>query len=175
MKRVLLAFVCLPGMAIAQNGGQSAESSSLRLERVGTTSDNKVIVKITNKQSCTADIKLKHNGQFRTKTVTALGWDTVQVTVPDFEIEAKPLTNCGNHMDMGWVELELCQALPVKFEWITATTLDKHTVRLQFKLEEVDGTELYVQLSTDGRLFKRVRIVTPDMKVNQIYTVIIKL
>jgi len=175
MKRVLLAFACLPVIANAQNGGQSAESGSLRLALAGTTLDYKAIVKITNKQSCTVEVKINHNGQVFTKTIPSLSFDTVQVTFPECTIKAKPLTNCCNGADMGWAELNVCQALPIKFEWFRTTVIDKKTIKVQFELEEVDGTELYVQLSTDGRNFKSVLLVTKEMKVNQIYTAIIKL
>ncbi len=168
-------LLCLPILGKAQNNGQSSESSSLRIELNGTTLDYRAIIKITNKQTCASDVKIEHNNTSITKNIPALESDTIQITLPECNIKVKPLTNCNVNADMGWVELDVCQALPIRFEWVKNKVIDKHTIQIQFKLEETDGTELYIQTSTDGVHFKRVLLVTKDMKVNQIYTVIIKL
>jgi hypothetical protein len=173
MKKTLLLLLCFPLMGFSQNGGQKAENESLRLEIVGSIG-SKTIIKVTNKQNCTTDIKFYHDGVTDIKTFQPSASDTFQITLADCSIKAKSTTNCGN-ANIGWVEWNICVALPVKFEWIKNKVIDSHTVQVQFKLEEVDGTELYIQVSTDGLNFKRVLLVTKEMKVNQIYTTTIKL
>lgn len=178
MKGVLsfmLATTLLRTQAQGQNGGQSTESASLKLELAGTT-NYRAVIKATNKQNCFVNVKFDHNGQTIIKPIPPFGSDTIHITLPECIIKAKPMTNCGNNADMGWVELNVCVALPIKFEWIKTRQIDTHTVELQFKPSEVDGKEFYIQLSEDGINFKRVLVVLPtDIKVGQIYSVKVKI
>lgn len=174
MKKTLLALMCLPFASLAQNGGQIAENESLKLQIVGH-SGTKTVIQVTNKQSCATDIRFYHDGVTDTKTFQALARDTFQVTLSDCSIKAKPVTNCGG-ANMGWVEWNVCVALPIKFEWITTTQLDKNTIEVKFKPSVVEGKEFYIQLSTDGLNFKRVAVILPsDVQVGQIYSAKIKL
>ena len=174
MKKTLLALLCLPMSLLAQNGGQQAENESLRLELNGSIG-TKTIIKVTNKQTCTTDIKFYHDGVIDTKTFPPLSSDTFQVTLADCSVKAKPTTNCGN-ANMGWVEWNVCVALPIKFEWITTTQIDKYTIEVKFKPTSIEGKEFYIQLSTDGLNFKRVAIILPtNVQIGQIYSAKIKL
>ena len=174
MKKTLLALLCLPLATLAQNGGQIAENESLRLEITGHIG-TKTIIKVTNKQICTTDIKFYHDGVTGIKTFQALASDTFQVTLADCSVKAKPLTNCGG-AHMGWVEWNVCVALPIEFEWMTTKQIDSHTIEVKFKPTVVEGKEFYIQLSIDGLNFKRVAIILPsDVQVGQIYSTQIKL
>lgn len=175
LTKILAGLLLSSAATKAQNNGQFAESASLKIELAGTT-NYKAIIKATNKQSCVMNVKFDHNGVTTIKPIPPLGSDTVQITLPECDIKAKPMTNCGNSTDMGWVELNVCSALPIKFEWIRTKQLDTHTIQLEFKPSEVDGKEFYIQLSTDGLNFKRVLVVLPtDIKVGQIYSVKVKI
>ena len=174
MKKILLALLCLPSLVFAQNGGQQGENESLRLELNGSIG-NKTIIKVTNKQSCDTDIKFSHDGVTDTKFFPALASDTFQISLITCSVKARPVTNCGG-ANMGWVEWDVCVALPIKFEWITTTQIDKNTVEVRFKPITVEGKEFYIQLSTDGVNFKRVAIILPnDLQPGKIYSTQIKL
>jgi hypothetical protein len=70
----------------------------------------------------------------------------------------------------------VCATLPITFEWITTTQIDKHTIEVKFKPTTVEGKEFYIQLSTDGINFKRVAIILPnDLQPGKIYSTQIKL
>lgn len=140
MKRLLLLLIVMLWTLLvnAQNSGQSSESSSLKLE-LGGTYNYKAVVKATNKQSCIANVKFDHNGQTIIKPIPAFGSDTILVTLPDCIVKAKPMTNCGDaNGDMGWVEINLCAALPVTFEWIQAENIDNYTI-VKFKIQSHEG------------------------------------
>lgn len=159
----------------AQNSGQSAESGSLKLELTGTTPTYRAIIKATNKQSCPVNIRFDHNGETIIRPLPAFGSDTIQITLPECTIKAKPMTNCGGG-DMGWVELNVCAALPVKLEWITTRQIDAHTIEVRFLPTEISGKDFYIQLSEDGLNFKRVLIILPaDLKPGQICSVKVKI
>jgi len=174
MKKTLLALMCLPLVSLAQNGGQIAENESLKLQIVGSVG-NKTIIQVTNKQHCVTDIKFYHDGITTTKQFNCLASDTFQVTLADCSVKAKPLSNCGG-ANMGWVEWNVCVALPIKFEWITTTQLDKNTIEVKFKPSVVEGKEFYIQVSSDGLNFKRAAIILPkDVQVGQIYSAKVKI
>ncbi len=123
-----------------QNGGSAAESSSLKLESAGAYS-YRAVVRAINKQNCTVDVKFEHNGQTTIKSIPAFSSDTIQVTLPDCVIKAKPMTNCSGNNDMGWVEINMCAALPIKFERIMAKYVNPTTTEITFTVGSAFGSK----------------------------------
>jgi len=168
MKKTLFSLLAIlsVGSLYSQsgNGGQFAESSSLKVALDGTSSNYQAIIKVTNKQNCQVSVKFNHNSANRNKTIPALGSDTFRITLPECNVKVKPLTNCGcDNTDMGWVELNVCQALPVKFVSFTATRLTNDLTRIQLVVEEDASIHHYaVKISTDGINFKEVDLIFPN-------------
>jgi hypothetical protein len=160
-----------------QNGGQSAESNSLKIELNGISPNYQAIIKVTNKQNCTAGVRFDHNSTTRTKTIASLSSDTFMINLPECGVKVKPLTNCGGGIDMGWVELNVCEALPVKFMNIQAKRIDAQTIQLYFESEE-DNTirEYRVKLSFDGKTYQTVTVLFPNgIEGKKQYVVTIKI
>ena len=177
--KIIFAFCTLlftANVQAQQNGGQSAESSALKIETNGVSSNYQAIIKVTNKQNCSAGVRFDHNGTTRTKSILPLSFDTFMINLPECIVKVKPLTNCGG-IDMGWVELDICGALPVKFMNVQANRIDAQTVQLYFESEE-DNTirEYHVKLSTDGKTYQTVKVLFPSgIQGKKRYIVTIKL
>lgn len=159
-----------------QNGGQSAESSALKVELSGISSNYQAIIKVTNKQNCSAGVRFDHNSTTRTKSILPLSSDTFMINLPECLVKVKPLTNCGG-IDMGWVELDVCGALPVKLMNVQATRIDAQTVQLYFESEEDNNIREYqVKLSTDGKTYQTVKVLFPNgIQGKKRYIITIKL
>ncbi len=171
----------LPALSYAQgNGGISNENASTKIEWVGQ-SNNKYVVRVTNKQSCTAEMRVQWGGmsQFRAKTMSSGASDTFHITPPPTPrcfLGAKPNTSCANTTEMGTVELNVCNALPVKFTNIIGQRVGLRSVKLIFSAEEDGNTDHYnIQYSLDGKTFKTVDILFPDGVVGgKQYSIIVK-
>ena len=157
----------------AQNGGQSSENGSSKIEYLGTAQNGQAIIRVSNKQSCLAQMKLTYQNLQRIKSIPSVGSDTFQIT-PGFECEvkAKPLTNCGG-ANMGQVETSVCQTLPIKFEYMKVKKISDGVFELEFKASDSDGENLFnIQLSNDGLNFKTVSVVLKSEIVeNKIYKI----
>lgn len=162
MKKLLvLSALLFSIIAKGQNGGGVSESGSLKLESAGTF-NYKAVIKATNKQDCIVNVKFEHNGQSVIKPIPAFGSDTIQITLPDCIVKAKPMTNCGGGSDMGWVELNVCAALPIKFEWIMARNISNYTT-VTFKVGSVEGKkEITLNFTTKNNVTKKHLIRFPS-------------
>lgn len=115
----LLIALCSTSVANAQNGGQFMENNSIKIEQL-SYSAGQAVVKITNKQNCTADEKVTGSIS-RIKSIPALSTDTFHITPgANLKIKAKTETNCGD-TDFGNVEITINTSLPVKFYGIKVT------------------------------------------------------
>jgi len=162
MKKTLMLMTLLFSVIVkGQNGGNATESSSLKLESAGTY-NYRAVIKATNKQNCTVDVKFEHNGQTIIKTIPAFSSDTIQATLPDCIIRAKPMINCTGNNDMGWVEINMCAALPIKFEWIMARNTNNYTI-VTFKVGSVEGKkEITLNFTTKNNITKKHLIKFPS-------------
>lgn len=108
---MLVAVVCANAQAPLGNGGQYAENGSIKIEQL-SFSGGQAVIKITNKQTCSADEKV--DGLItRNITIAPLATDTIHITpAGNLKIRAKTETNCG-FADYGNVELTINTALPV--------------------------------------------------------------
>ncbi len=162
MKKLLvLAALLFSIIAKGQNGGEVSESSSLKLESGGVY-NYKAVVRAINKQNCTVNVKFDHNGQTIIKPIPALSSDTIQITLPDCVVRAKPMTNCEGNNDMGWVELNVCAALPIKFEWIMARNISNYTI-VTFKVGSIESKkEITLNFTTKNNVTKKHLIKFPS-------------
>jgi hypothetical protein len=184
MKKVVITGFFIGTFLItnAQNGGQANENGTSKIEYLGDSQAGQAIIRVTNKQSCAAVMKLTYQNLQRTKTVQALGSDTFQITRETggcddaCEVKAKPLTNCGG-ANMGQVETSICQTVPIKFEYIKVRKVSSREFEIEFKASETDGEDRFnIQLSEDGLSFKTVAVVLPSRIIeNQIYKIKISL
>ena len=178
MKKLITAFMMIASTLnlSAQNGGMSNENAALKIEYSGMN-NGMTVVKVTNKDTCTADMRVQWAQHIRNKDVAALSSDTFQLpTQPSCFIMATSSSPCRN-VYYGQVELNYCQALPITFEYIYVKQISDRIVNIQFKVAEADGTDRFnIQLSKDGVNFKTVSVVLPDaIQTNRIYNVNIKL
>lgn len=156
----------LPSLGFAQNGGVSNESVSTKIEWLGVVNGH-YIVRITNKQNCEVPVKVQweNSSQFRQKSIGPISSDTFWVNqMPtSCKLKAKPLSRCTSGGDLGWVEIDICQILPVKFTSITGQRVGPRSVKLIFTAEEDGNTDHYnIQYSLDGKTFKIVNVLFPD-------------
>lgn len=156
----------------AQNGGQYPENNSTKIEHIGYTG-NQAVVRVTNKQTCEAEMRIIYGTTARTKFIAATSADTFHVTPPaNGRVAAKTETNCG-FADFGLVELTLNTILPIKFGYLKAKRLDASTMEVEFRAYDVDGQSKFnIQVSTDGRVFKTVAVILPDpIQADKVYKV----
>lgn len=97
----------------------SAENGSVKLEFGGFV-DDQTVIKVTNKQSCTVDIRVSTTGNVQTTiTLPANSTDTVRLTLSGTKAKvwANPKTNCAEPgKELATLELELnIVALPIYF------------------------------------------------------------
>jgi hypothetical protein len=167
MKKTLITLaMILPTLGFSQNGGITNESVSTKIEWLGIT-NGQYIVRVTNKQNCEVPIKIQwdNSPQSRQKDIGANLSDTFQINqMPTgCKLKAKPLSRCTSGGDMGWVEIDVCQILPVKFTNITGQRVGPRSVKLIFSAEEDGNTDHYnIQYSLDGKTFKTVNVLFPN-------------
>ena len=160
----------------AQNGGITNENASLKLEYAGMA-NGMTVVKVTNKDTCQTNARVQWGQYFRTKHIAAQSSDTfhLQTQLSCF-IMATSISTCRNRFD-GQVEINYCQVLPIRFEYLYVRQISDRVVNVQFKVAEVDGTDRFnIQVSKDGRNFKTISVILPDaIQTNKIYNVNVKL
>ena len=178
MKKRFLTLLSLLVVSLsqAQNGGITNENASLKLEYAGMA-NGMTVVKVTNKDTCQTNARVQWAQYYRTKDIPALSSDTfhLQTQVNCF-IMASSISTCRNRYD-GQVEINYCQVLPIRFEYLIVRQVSERVVNVVFKVAEADGTDRFnIQVSKDGRNFKTVSIIIPDaIQVNKIYNVNVKL
>jgi hypothetical protein len=172
----LLSSILLLGVTYSQNGGQVNENNSTKVEVTGFFSTY-TVVKVTNKQPCAANIKLKHSGNSWTKSIPGNSSDTFRIiTLPGDKIQAKTETNCGN-ADFGLVETIVNISLPIEFKYLIIKRLEDNKFYIEFVALDTDGEDSFeVELSNDGKHWVTKSIIFPDPIVpNHIYKTTIKL
>lgn len=178
MKRLLtfLFLLLLVFSAKSQNGGQSGENESVRVQTGAVTSNWEQVIIVTNKQTCTVDIKFEHNDRTVIKRFPALGSDTFHIRLPNCSIRVKPLDNCGG-ANMGWLEFNVCAALPLKFEYIRVRKISGTLHEIEFKVQNSDNEKQFnVQVSKDGINYKNVHVIlSQPIQTDKIYKVRINL
>lgn len=155
-----------------QNGGQSPENNSVKLEYAGFQQ-----VRVTNKQECTAVIRVDYSGTVFTRTIP--GNSSILVATPQVGLfKAKTTTNCGV-ADFGFVELSLTsQLLPVRFVKFSANPQGYgNKVLISFEIAEAtDVKQFNVQLSRDGSTWQTFTIIWPDnLQINKTYNMMLVL
>jgi len=182
MKKTLIALVMmLPALSYAQgNGGISNENASTKIEWVSHSQNGQYVVRVTNKQNCTAEMRVQWGGtnQFRAKTMSSGASDTFHITPPPTPrcfLGAKPNTSCTNTTEMGTVEINVCNTLPVKFSSITGQRVGPRSVKLVFVAEEDANTSYYnIQYSLNGKTFTTIKVLFPNgVEGNKTYSVIV--
>ena len=180
MKKTILSLLTFASSiaVVAQNGGQSSENAALKIEYVSSTATGQSIVKVTNKQPCGTDIMVFSGSRVRTKFIASQASDTFVLTPnSSCRAQAQPINWCGG-MSYGLVETNICTTVPVKFEYFWARSTANNEIEVEFKLSEVVGSVsvFNVQISTDGRNYRTVRVILPsEAKLNSIYNAKIKL
>lgn len=175
MKKTLITglFIGISLITNAQNGGQDNENGTAKVEYLGNAQNGQAIIRLTNKQSCQAQMRLTYDGRHRTKSIAALCSDTFQITrVCECEVKAKPLTNCGG-ANMGQVETSICQILAIKFEYIKVRRVSEGVFEVEFKALDTDGEDRFnIQLSKDGRHFQTVQVINKEsIQIGKIYKI----
>ena len=172
MKKTLLLLIAviLFGPTKSQNGGQAGENESIKVTTGGVTSDWKQIIIVKNKHNCPVDIKFEHNDRTVIKNFPALCSDTFHITLPNCSLKVKPLDNCGG-ANMGWVEFNVCVALPVKFEYFKVRKISGTLHEVEFKIQNYGKVKHFnIQVSKDGLNYKNVTIILADeIQSGQIY------
>jgi len=158
----------IPMLGFAQgNGGITNENSSTKIEWLNQVG-NQYVVRVTNKQSCPANMRVQWGGsaQFRQKLISSNSSDTFWINPnsnPQCFLGAKPVERCTSVADMGTVELNVCQVLPLKFTVFYVTRLDTYRVKVVFVVEDdTDIKEYRIKVSNDGRNFNTIRLLFPD-------------
>jgi len=178
MKKLIAVFMmiaCTLNLS-AQNGGMSNENAALKIEYAGMN-NGMTVVKVTNKDTCTADMRVQWAQYRRSKDVAALSSDTFHLpTQPSCFIMATSSSPCRN-VYAGQVELNYCQALPITFEYLRVKQVGKNIIEVEFKALTTDGEDKFnIQVSTDAKNFKTVSVVLPDsIQTNKVYNIKIKL
>jgi hypothetical protein len=172
MKKNLFSLLVMmaPMLGFTQgNGGITNENASTKIEWIGHSLNGQYIVKVTNKQNCSVPMRVQWGGtnRFREKIMSSGASDTFHITTPPTPtcfLGAKPTSFCSNTMEMGTVELNVCQVIPVKFSSIAGQRVGPRSVRLIFIVEEITNIKQFnIQYSLDnGKTFKTANIKTPD-------------
>ena len=177
MKKIfftLLGVLCSTFL-FSQNGGQSSENPTLKIEWVSQLANNMNVIKVTNKLNCTADITLIYNGN-RTKTVGALSSDTFHVVLYQTCVLRAHSNPTCIVPDSGNVELNLCSILPVKLKYLNVIKISEHEYEVVFELEDKTNLKnINIQI-LDGNKWKNVEFVlTEEIKQNKIFRKKIKI
>lgn len=162
----LLGTILIMG-SMAQNGGQSPENNSVKLEWAGTS------VKVTNKETCESVMRISYAQS--NVDVTIPGNSSIIFMPPAAiaTIKAKNTTNCGA-TDFGWVELSL-SSMPVKFVSYDFESIGNKKVLVTFKTDETSNIKQYnVLISTDGINYKCIDSISADkVTPNRSYSTVI--
>lgn len=167
MKKLITALLgtifMMSGMA--QNGGQSPENNSVKLEWIGTS------VKVTHKQLCDGQVRLSYATSDVDIAIPANSSIIFMPPAGTATIKAKALTNCGS-ADFGWVELSL-SAMPVKFVFFDFEAVGNKEVLVTFKTAETSNIKRYnILISTDGLSYTRIDSVKADaVTPNRTYSI----
>jgi len=184
MKKNLFSLLVMmaPMLGFTQgNGGITNENASTKIEWIGHSLNGQYIVKVTNKQNCSVPMRVQWGGtnRFREKIMSSGASDTFHITTPPTPIcflGAKPASFCNNPMEMGTVELNICQVLPVKFSSIVGYRLDSRNIKVVFTVEDESNVKYYnIMLSFNGRSFKTVNVKFPEegLKANKQYSILV--
>ena len=173
----------LPVLGFAQgNGGITNENASAKIEWIGMSPNGSYVVKVTNKQTCQASMRVQWNGntQSNSKQIPATLSDTFWMPPNPASggfLRAKPETVCSSSDgDIGAVELNVNQILPVKFSSIVGQRVGPNSIKLTFVSEEDAATDHYnIQYSLDGKVYKTATVLFPNgIEGKKTYSVIIK-
>lgn len=171
MKKFLLGLIMLLSLsAIGQNGGQYAENNVVKVAVTAHTATT-VTVTVTNKQPGAADYRVSYATTDTTVNIAANG--TYVVTIPNTpKFKVKALNAVISQPDMGWVELNVLEGLPVKFEYFKVEHIEGTLFKVSFQVAEAELVkEFIITLSEDGKTFKSVLVVKPDaFTPNKLYT-----
>lgn len=141
---------------MAQNGGQSPENNSVKLEWAGANQ-----VKITNKQYCTSVIRVSYSSTTTDVTISGNSYFILSVPTGTVDIKAKATTNCGG-TDFGQVELTL-QATPLKFVSYEFEPLGNYNVLATFETAETVNVKTFnILVSKDGVNYTTVGSIWAD-------------
>lgn len=168
MKTMILICALIPFISMAQsgNGGQSAENNFGKLEYVGY-SNGEYVLGLTNKQSCTVNIKLEWLGHdsvisFAPNLPTIIRLPGA--AVGNTKIKSKPLDRCSaGSSDMGFLEIWSPVTLPIKFNYFQGTRISDTKMKLQFDVEDTDNEGKFtVQVSFNGKDWEDVAVILPN-------------
>lgn len=152
--------------SMAQNGGQSPENNSVKLEWSGVNA-----VKITNKQSCTSVIRVSYSNVTTDITILGNSYSILSVPTGTADVKAKSTTNCGG-TDFGQVELTL-QATPLKFVSYGFEPLGNNNVLASFETAETVNVKTFnILVSKDGVNYTTVGSIWADTVIpNRKYSI----
>lgn len=156
MKTIIgLVLLLISTVIYGQNGGQYAENSSVKITQLVSTIPGKVVIQVTNKQSCSADIRISYDNEHRVKSIYSI--DTFQITIPsNGKVRAKAETNCG-FADYGQVELNLNASLPISYVNLSGRWINDNTIQLYIKVGEVTGNNsIKIQIKGYEPLFVNI-------------------
>jgi hypothetical protein len=167
-KSVIIAILALLTMtSYAQNGGQYAENNSVKIKQLVSTVTGKIVIEVTNKQSCEANIRLSYDNKKREKLVATV--DTFQIPFPvSGKIQAKTETNCG-FADFGQLELSVIIGLPIDNLTIEGRWLTSTKILLKLNIGEVTGTDNYITVrirGKSGKVYNPVVLFIPTAMSN---------
>jgi hypothetical protein len=144
----------------AQNGGQYPENGSVKLEYLGHGQ-----VKVTNKQTCTAVIRLNDSKTVSDLSVNGNSYVIYQLPADltvGVDIKAKSTTNCGG-TDFGVVELFIANVMAVTFTSFNVSHLSGYTYGVTFDIANPSNVKQYnIQISQNGTTWKNIMIIMPD-------------
>ena len=155
-----------------------SENENLKIEVVGYVTNSRPIIKVTNKQGCLSNVKVHYDNIELVKMIRGHQSDTFLITTPsNCKVTAKTDTVCNCGSSNGYVETMACSVTPVIFEYVKVSRIESNYYNIEFKISETDGSDHFnIQVSTDGKNFKTINVVTKDStKINQIYNLKIKL
>jgi len=173
MKKLILALMLMLSItAFSQNGGQVNEDQYTKIEYIGNLTG-----KVTNKQACTVDIKIKVDGGNQTTVTLAGGASYTFPVVLGTRVSAQPLSNCaGTNENMGQVELKFtATVLPIKAGTLSVTPVSslRNTFTVRFEVyNAVPNNSYHLQLSRDsGKTWNDIAVqFTDELQPNRIYS-----
>ena len=184
MKHLLLCLLLLTGAGMKYANAYSTIDSNnvFKLESLGW-SDNKYVVRITNKGNCSLNVRLTYITG--TKDTTLSGLATAVIYLPNVSptatyIRAKRTGggSCVNNASENYIYVGIVQTiLPIKFTSISSKKIDNNTIQLTFEAEEDNTIEYYrVLINSGGKEWIEKVIVFPNgVQGSKKYIVNIKL
>lgn len=173
---VFLTVLTLFALTVnAQNGGQYAENNSVKIKQLPSNVSGKIVIEVTNKQSCPADMRISWDNKKRDKNIVTV--DTFQIPIPlTGRIQVKTETNCGT-ADFGQLELSVINGLPIDNLSIEGRWLNATTILLKLHIGEVTGTDNHITIrikGKSGKVYKPVVLLIPTEMSNTIQEVALK-